>query len=198
VSRPFLMTETFEPKQELVDQFVGAAHGDLGTVKALLAQNPALLNRSASWGEVALGAAAQTGSIAIAEHLLAQGAPLDICTAAMLGRGETVAAMLPDEAGGANATGAHGIPLLYHAVIGGHAEIAEMLLAQGADVNAGAGGSPALHGAVMFGRADMAEWLLHHGAEPNILNYEQQIPVAAALARDKPEMAALLRAHGGT
>jgi ankyrin repeat protein len=192
------MTDTFEPKQELVDQFVGAAHGDLDTVRALLAENPALLNRSASWGEVALGAAAQTGSLAIAELLLAAGAPLDICTAAMLGRGETVAAMLPDEPGGANATGAHGIPLLYHAVIGGHAQIVEMLLAKGADVNGGAGGSPALHGAVAFGLADMAEWLLHHGADPNILNYEQKTPVAAAVARDKREMAELLRAHGGS
>ena len=197
MSHPLLMAETFEPKQALVDQFVGAAHGDLDTVKALLAQNPALLNRSASWGEVALGAAAQTGSRAIAEHLLAQGAPLDICTAAMLGRGETVAAMLPDEPGGANAAGAHGIPLLYHAAIGGHAEIAELLLAQGAAVNAGAGGSPALHGAVAFGRAEMVEWLLHHGADPNILNHENQTPAAAALARKQPEMAELLRAHGG-
>ncbi len=198
MSRPFLMTDTFEPKQELVDQFVGAAHGDLDTVKALLSQSPALLNRSASWGEVALGAAAQTGSLAIAEHLLAQGARLDVCAAAMLGRAETVAAMLPDEPAGANATGAHGIPLLYHAVIGGHAEIAEMLLAKGADVNAGAGGSPALHGAVAFDRADMAEWLLHHDADPNILNYEQQTPMAAALAHDKAEMAELLLAHGGS
>ncbi|MEP7357187.1 MAG: ankyrin repeat domain-containing protein [Anaerolineales bacterium] len=191
------MSATFEPKQELVDQFVGSAHGDFDTVKTLLAQNPAILNRSASWGEVALGAAAQTGSVAIAQHLLDAGAPQDICTAAMLGRLETVAAMLPDEPAGANATGAHGIPLLYHAVIGGHADIAEMLLAQGADINAGAGGSPALHGAIAFGRAGLAEWLLHHGADPNILNHENQTPVAAALARNKPELAELLQAHGG-
>jgi ankyrin repeat protein len=197
VSRPYLMTETFEPKQELVDQFVGSAHGDLDTVKTLLAQHPALLNRSASWGELALGAAAQTGGAKIAEHLLEAGAPLDICTAAMLGRTETVAAMLPDQPGGANAVGAHGIPLLYHAVIGGHTGIAEMLLAEGADINAGAGGSPALHGAVAFGRADMAEWLLHHGADPNILNYENKTPVAAAMARNHLELAELLRAHGG-
>ena len=115
----------------------------------------------------------------------------------MLGRAETVAAMLPNEPVGANATGAHGIPLLYHAVIGGHAAIVEMLVAHGADVNAGAGGSPALHGAVMFNRADMAEWLLHHGADPNILNYDNKTPVAAAEAANQPELAALLRAHGG-
>ena len=124
-----------EPTQDLIDAYVGAAHGDFATVQQLLAAHPALLNRPASWGELALGAAAQTGQVAIAEHLLALGAPLDICTAAMLGRAADVAALLPREPLGANATGAHGIPLLYHAVITGHQDLAEMLLAHGADLS---------------------------------------------------------------
>src|SRR6266705_1352683 len=110
---------TIDASQEIVDAYVGAAHGDLDTVKKLLAEHPDILNRPATWGELALGAAAQTGQAAIAEHLLALGAPLDICTAAMLGRASDVAAMLPKESLGANAAGAHGIPLLYHAIITG-------------------------------------------------------------------------------
>jgi ankyrin repeat protein len=187
-----------EPTQAIIDQFVGAAHGDFATVQALLAEHPSIVNRPASWGELALGAAAQTGQAAIAEHLLAAGAPLDICTAAML----------PTEPRGANAVGAHGIPLLYHAIIAGHTDIAEMLLAHGAEINAGAGGSPALHGAVtpaplagqvrVFGRADLAKWLLAHGADPNVLNHDGQTPLAAALAQQHDDVAAVLRAHGGT
>jgi len=137
-----------EPSQEIIDAYVGSAHGDFDTVQKLLAEHPTILNRPATWGELALGAAAQTGQAAIAEHLLALGAPMDICTAAMLGRAADVAAMLTTEPLGANATGAHGIPLLYHAVITGHTDIAEMLLAHGAHINGGSGGSPALHGAV--------------------------------------------------
>ena len=186
-----------EPSQELIDQFVGAAHGDFDTVKKLLAEHPSILNRPAAWGELALGAAAQTGQAVIAEHLLAAGAPMDICTAAMLGRPDLVAAMLPGAPQGANAAGAHGIPLLYHAIITGQVEIAETLLAHGADINGGAGGSPALHGAVMFGRADMAEWLLRRGADPNIPNHANQTPLSAAIEMKRDAAAAVLRAHGG-
>ena len=174
-----------DPSQEIIDSFVGSAHGDFETVKQLLAEHPSIVNQPATWGELALGAAAQTGQVAIAEHLLAAGAPLDICTAAMLGRADTVAARLPVEPLGVNATGAHGIPLLYHAIITGHTAIAESLLAHGADINGGAGGSPALHGAVMFGRDDMAEWLLARGADPNIPNHANQTPLAAAIADRK-------------
>jgi len=187
-----------EPTQEVIDAYVGAAHGDFVTVKHLLAEHPALLNQPATWGELALGAAAQTGQVEIAEHLLALGAPLDICTAAMLGRGAEVAALLPKEPQGANATGAHGIPLLYHAVITGHQDIAEMLLARGADVNGGRGGSPALHGAVMFNRPELAEWLLHHGADANIPNHDGKTPLAAAREMKRDAVAEILRTHGGT
>jgi uncharacterized protein len=188
---------TAEPSQEIVDAYVGAAHGDFDTVKKLLAEHPDILNRPATWGELALGAAAQTGQAPIAEHLLALGAPLDICTAAMLGRAAEVDAMLPSQPLGANATGAHGIPLLYHAVITGHTDIAAALLAKGADVNGGRGGSPALHGAVMFNRADQAEWLLHHGADPNIPNHDNKTPLTVAMEMKRDEVAQVLRTHGG-
>jgi len=189
------MTNT--PPQDIIDAYVGSAHGNFDTVRQLLTEYPAILNRPASWGELALGAAAQTGQVAIAEYLLAQGAPLDICTAAMLGRAADVTALLPSAPGGANATGAHGIPLLYHAVITGHTAIAAELLVAGADINAGRGGSPALHGAVMFDRADLTEWLLQRGADPNIANHKNQTPMAVALEMQRDAVAAVLQAHGG-
>jgi hypothetical protein len=75
---------------ETVREFVTAGHGDLEKVKQMLADQPAVLNLSYDWNpggpETALQAAAHVGSRAVAEYLLDQGAPLDICTAAMLGR----------------------------------------------------------------------------------------------------------------
>jgi hypothetical protein len=51
------------PSQELIDQFVGNAHGNFQVVKELLENNPSLVNASASWTETAIEAAAQTGQV---------------------------------------------------------------------------------------------------------------------------------------
>jgi ankyrin repeat protein len=184
--------------QDIIDTFVGAAHGDFAKVKALLAEYPALLNRSASWKEIAIEAAAQTGRADIAEFLLEAGAPKGLCTSAMLGHIEDVAQALQLDPNAVNAKGAHGIGILYHALIGGHTGLAQMLLDYGANINAGAGGSPALHGAVMFDRADLVDWLLARGADVNILNYEKKTPLKAALAMKHEAVADVLRAHGAT
>jgi ankyrin repeat protein len=185
------------PAQDLIDAFVGAAHGDFAQVKELLAQHPGLINRSASWVETAIEAAAQTGQVEIAEFLLEHGAPKGICTAAMLGHIEDVARALHQDPNQASAKGAHGISVLYHAVIRGQAGIAQMLLDYGADVNGGGGGSPAIHGAVMFDQPGMAEWLLARGADVNLLNYEKKTPLKAALDMKRNAVAEVLRAHGG-
>jgi hypothetical protein len=108
---------------EMVQQFVGNAHGDLERVKELLAQEPALLNAAWDWGggdwETALGAAAHTGRKEIAEFLLAQGARIDLFAAAMLGKIDIVKAILSDNPELKSALGPHGIPLINHAEAGG-------------------------------------------------------------------------------
>ena len=121
--------------QDLIDEFVANAHGNLLRVQELLGQHPTLLNANASWDETALAAAAQVGRRDIAEFLLAAGAPLDICTAAMLGRVDAVTSFLRADQGLAHATGAHGIPVLYHAAITNRKQVAKLLLAAGTDVN---------------------------------------------------------------
>lgn len=184
------------PSQDIVDDFVGNAHGNFVRVKELLEQYPALLNLNASWGEYAIEAASQVGSVEIADYLLTAGAPTSICTEAMLGHVDKVKAYLAADSGLAKATGAHGISVLYHASIRGHSEIAEMLLANGADINAGEGGNPALHGAVMFNRPDMVAWLLAHGADVALRNYENKTPLKAAVEAKNSEIADLLRRNG--
>jgi hypothetical protein len=82
----------------------------------MVSENPELLNASYRWNEndteTALHAAAQVGSANVAQFLLKQGAPLEICTAAMLGMRDKVERRLNDDPQNANATGAQGIPLL--------------------------------------------------------------------------------------
>jgi ankyrin repeat protein len=191
------MADAHTISQDVIDEFVGNAHGNLARVKELLEQYPAVVNANASWNETAIAAAAQTGQVEIAELLLAHGAPRDICVAAMLGQMERVTDHVRRDSAQAHARGAHGIPVLYHAIIRGHRDIGELLLAHGADVNADAGGNPAIHGAVLFGQADMVEWLLERSADPNTPNYEHKTPLRVALERNLDEIATLLRQHGG-
>ena len=107
----------------LVEEFVGKAHGDLERVRALLTQEPALLNAAWDWGggdwETALGAASHTGSRAIADYLISNGARIDLFAAAMLGRLDIVTTIVAAFPAMATARGPHGIPLLQHAVAGG-------------------------------------------------------------------------------
>jgi hypothetical protein len=108
---------------ELVNEFVLKAHGDLGVVKQLLEQEPALLNAACDWGggdwETALGVASHVGRRDIAEHLLDKGARMDVFAAAMLGEAEVVRAMLEAQPALRESRGPHGIPLVAHAEAGG-------------------------------------------------------------------------------
>ena len=187
------MNSTQEITQELVNEVVGAAHGDYERVKELVTQYPALATANASWVETPIEAAAQMGRRDIVEFLLNAGAPLDICTAAMLGDVERVEAFLREDPGLKDAKGAHGIPVMYYPAIIGNTVIAEILLEHGADINAGEGGNTALHGAAMFGQAIMAEWLLAHGANPDALDYEGKTPLEVAIKNGHSEVAEVLR-----
>jgi hypothetical protein len=118
---------------ELVAEFVLKAHGDLGVVKQLLEQEPAIVNAAWDWGggdwETGLGAASHVGRRDIAEYLLEHGARMDVFAAAMLGEVEIVRAMLEAQPELRDARGPHGIPLVAHAEAGGeHArEVLDLL-----------------------------------------------------------------------
>lgn len=187
-----------QPPQEVIDQLVGSSHGDLAKVKEILTQHPQLINASARWKETPIQAAAHVGARHVAEFLLSKGAPLEIYTAAMLGMKDKVEAFLQSDPAQARAKGAHGISALYHAAITGHIEIAQLLIAGGADVNEGEGGNTALHGAARFGQAAMAKWLLDHGARVNALDHEKKTPLKLAVEGGHTEAAELLRRHGGS
>jgi ankyrin repeat protein len=186
---------TFSPDQ--IRDFIIAAHGNLPRVRERLARHPGLLNVRHYWStddsETAIQAAAQVGSRPVVEYLLDRGAPLEICTAAMLGRTETVEHMLDEDPSLIEARGAHGIPLMPHAAMGNNLELAKMLFERGAT----AGMSHALGNAVAHGDARMARWILETGqADLQWKDYEGKSLMAIARGTGKRQMVELLREHG--
>ncbi len=182
---------TFSP--ETIRTFVIAGHGNLPKVKHMLADEPGLLNVAQEWRpgdtETALQAAAHVGSRPVAEFLLEQGAPLDICTAAMLGRRDDVAAFLANDPAQIQAHGAHFIPLLTHAVLSGDPELVAWLYDEGAR------GSTDLALSMAVGRGDvtLARWLLEN-TEPDTGWTNMQGKTALDIARESGDeaMVALL------
>jgi hypothetical protein len=108
-----------------VKRFVIAGHGNLAAVKAMLAEEPNLINGTIDWGngdfESALGGASHMGRRDIAEYLLEHNARLDIFAAAMLGKLDVVKAGVSAFPNIVHVPGPHGIPLIVHAEKGGPA-----------------------------------------------------------------------------
>jgi len=145
------------PTQEIIDQFIGNAHGNFTMVKELYEKYSSMINENATWFETTIEAAARIGQVEIANYLLEHGAEFDICTAAMLGNLGRIQELLKDEPDLINARGSHAIPLLYFPVIRDHKKISDYLLRRSADPNAASpGGISPLHAAVIFNQFQMA------------------------------------------
>ncbi|WP_374688484.1 ankyrin repeat domain-containing protein [Promineifilum sp.] len=183
--------------KDLVREFVIAGHGNLARVREMLADEPALLNTANEWqpgdAETAVQAAAHVGNRDIAEYLLAQGAPLELCTAAMLGQRDEIERALAADPDAIHARGAHGIPLLSHAAFSGDAALVASLYERGATD----GQTMALSNAVSAGRKAVAAWLLEN-ADPDLAatNYQGKTALDIAVESGYDEIAALLRAYG--
>jgi len=192
-----VQTEQRPPSTEQIREFVIAGHGNLEKVKQMLAENPKLLNMSYRWNEndaeTAVQAAAQVGSANVAQFLLKQGAPLEICTAAMLEIRDEVERRLNDDPQNANATGAHGIPLLPHAVWSGNLRLVQLVFERGAK----SGATLALHNAVSRGNYEIVQWLLENaGPDIRAKNFQGKTTLEVAIERNNERVVELLRKHG--
>jgi ankyrin repeat protein len=182
---------------DLVKPFVLASHGNLDAVQKMLAEHPDLLTVVYEWGpgdfEDGLGAASHVGNRPIAEFFLSKGVPLSICAAAMLGRYDDVKAFLDKDPSLANAKGAHGIPLMFHASMSGNLELVKLLK----ECGCAEGYSGALHGAIAHKHPEIVAWLLDNGAmDVKTPNYEGKTPLQKAEETGQPEVAELLKQHG--
>ncbi|MBI3859512.1 MAG: ankyrin repeat domain-containing protein [Thaumarchaeota archaeon] len=186
-------------QDEGVREFVIAGHRDLEKVRRMLGESPSLLNAAYQWSqsdsETAIQGAAQVGNAKIAEFLLERGAPLDICTAAMLGWGGDVRRIISEDAGQVMAKGAHGIPLLTHAAYSGDVDLVRFLYEKGAKT----GTAAALHNAVSRGHVQVAEWLLEN-ANPELgwKDFQGKTALEAAVAQRRDDMIALLETYSGS
>ncbi|HEY4026126.1 MAG TPA: ankyrin repeat domain-containing protein [Candidatus Dormibacteraeota bacterium] len=185
-----------ELDRSIVEQCVGSAHADLDKVRELVDRYPEVVNARAPWNETPIEAAAQLGRKDIIAFLLGRGAPLDLFTASVLGRRDVVEAELTREPARARAHGVHDLPALYFAAIGGQPEIAELLLAHGADVNEAAEAAAPIHGAVMSGSPEMVAWMLERGADPSLPDYQGRSAGALAEAMGRPDLVRLLTQTG--
>ena len=106
-------------------RFVIAGHVNLAAVKAMLAEEPKLINGTIDWGngdfETALCGASHMGRRDIAEYLLEHNARMDIFAATMLGEIDIVKAAVAAFPNIVQVPGPHGIPLIVHAEKGGPA-----------------------------------------------------------------------------
>jgi len=186
-----------QPTPDRIREFVIAGHGNLPRVKEMLAEDPALLNVAQAWSETdhetAIQAAAHVGARELAEFLLAQGAPLALPTAAMLGRTAEVERLLAEQPERIHEAGAHGIPLLAHAALSGDTALCALLYERGART----GAAFALGTAVASGNLGLARWLLDN-AQPDLSWKNWQGKTALTLAEEggHAEIAALLRERG--
>src|SRR6267378_2844826 len=184
---------------ELIRDFVIAGHMDLEKVKSMYEEYPALLNAAHPWKEsdheTAVQAAAQMGNVAVAEYLLSKGAPLEICTAAMLGRTEDVKRLLSRDPKDIGATGAHGIRLLAHAALSGNLDLVQLLFNQGAHQ----GVSFAFHNAVNRNDYKIARWLLETGkVDLAWKNYQGKTALTIAGERGYDQIVSLLKQSDAT
>jgi len=187
------MADDFDP--QLLDRFVRAAHNDPDTVRNLLKDNPALLNAvSSETNETAIQAAAHSGERETVEFLMARGAPVDICTSAMLGDVRRVGELLQQDPSRAHATGGHGVSLLYHACLSGNPDVAE-LVAKAGDAE---DKDRAMHAAVLSGKSEMVNWLLSNGVQDiNLPNDENKTPLTVALDHGYFDIADMIQSEGG-
>jgi cytohesin len=154
----------------------------LRTVKGQFSEVAALLLEHGADPNVGTGehqlmrTAAITGDRALAEALLAHGAKVNP----------------GDDGYGAESP-------LHAALAEGHGDVAELLVAKGADVHARTvQGRTPLHFAVFYLKdRRVIELLLARGADVNARDKEGRTPLAFARAQRRPDLADLLRRHGG-
>jgi cytohesin len=133
-------------------------------------------------GHTPLNAAAAGGQLETVELLIAKGADVH-------------AKIVPLK----NAKPDTGRTLLHSAAVMGHEEIVELLIAKGLDVNAKESGSEftPLHKATLEGHTYVVELLIAKGSNVNAKDENGKTPLNWVRSSEHPDIAALLRKHGG-
>jgi len=195
VAKPLPKTDI---PQEWINTYAIVAHADLDQVKRLSKLCPELALTRSSFDEMAVEAGAHMGRNDIVDHLLALGAPVSTCTATMMGSAKAVRELLSADPQRIRERGAHDFPLLFYTAFGKELpDVAEVLLAAGADVNVNMLGATTLHQCAQRGHVQLAEVLIAKGADVNHKSLRNgATPLAIARNAKQEKMIALLTARG--
>ena len=182
-----------------VELFSAIKAGDVSKVRQMLDEHPALLQARDESGLGAYTVARYSRQSEIAQLLLDKGAALDIFAACMAGVQTRVVELLAVDRGLVNAYSHDGWTPLHLAAFFGQPGIAEVLLANGADVHARSTNemkNTPLHAAVAGRNVDAVGTLLVHGANVNAQQHGGWTPLHGAAQSGDSELVSLLIAMG--
>jgi ankyrin repeat protein len=163
-----------EYKHEL-DIFEAASIGDNRTVSELLSMNPYLLNTFSTDGFTILGLASYFGHFTLVKDLLDKGADPNTPSDNQLK-----------------------VAPLHSACAISNYEIAELLIQNGADVNAKQlNGVTPLHSASHNGELELSKLLINNGAEINVITDDGKTPLFMALEKEFCDTADFIINRGG-
>lgn len=171
--------------------------GDSARVSELVKQQPALIKASTKNGTSPVLYAVYAGHPDIAESLLATGIEPNIFEAAATGRIQRVRELLKRDPGLAKAYSPDGWTALH--LNWGRLDIVELLLDNGADINALSKNrltATPLQGAAAAERLELARLLIARGANVNCRGEEGVAPLHEVAGNGQLEFAKLLLAHG--
>jgi ankyrin repeat protein len=190
------MPETTSSSAAFIDAIKA---GEFERVKAMVTAEPTLIDARSRSGDSAILTAVYHHQKEIVNLLVSRGASLSIFEACAAGELERVERLLREHAAGANEYSADGWTPLHLAAFFGHAKIAELLLAHGADVFArsrGPNGNTPLHAALAGNHKFVAGLLIGHGADVNATDAQGWRPLHLAAANNNMDAIKALIAQG--
>lgn len=179
--------------------FAAIQDDDLEKVLTLLKDVAGPIRVENESGASAILTAVYYGRRAMAEALAEKWTPLDVFEAVAMGRASRVRELIDENPARARAHSPDGFPVLGLAAAFGHADVVELLLSKGADINASATngtGYNALTGAVAQKHRDVAALLLARGANANHRYGPAWSPLHEAAMQGEAEMVTLLLEYG--